>query len=243
MDKYTVDNEVSVVPDYHNGLDAKFKTFSDCYISTNLKEGKKWEPFLHEVFENYITKDSIVLEGGTHIGTHSVKLSKLCKFLYCFEALKPSFDLLEENLYINNCKNVMCFEKGLSDRVGKVRFRWERESNPGASALMGTDMNFFRPKLKDRPSTSYVKTIPIDNLNLPQLDFIKLDVEGYEKKVIIGAKKTIKRCRPIITLECYSPKGKTPTDSNVKNKFRVLFDMGYRFERLEHHTDLLFLPE
>ncbi len=46
-----------------------------------------------------------------------------------------------------------------------------------------------------------VQAITIDSLNLPRLDYLKLDVEGMEELVLEGAKKTIKRCRPIIQLE------------------------------------------
>ena len=45
----------------------------------------------------------------------------------------------------------------------------------------------------------------IDDLNLPILDLIHLDIEGYEKKALTGGIQTIKRCKPVIVLENYAP--------------------------------------
>ena len=58
---------------YHNNVSSKFYTYSPgkCCISDTLRGNNIWEPFLHEVFEKYITKDSIVIEGGCHIGAHT----------------------------------------------------------------------------------------------------------------------------------------------------------------------------
>lgn len=242
MDKFLIDYNVCHVKNYHDNKTARFKTYKDCFISEKLKNGEIWEEFLHKTFEKHITKDSVVLEGGTHIGTHTVKLSKLANLVYCFEPLEPSYKLLNENLILNGCDNVKSFNLGLSNRKTRTKFKWETDSNPGASALIGTDMTFVSSNDSDKPSKRVVNLISIDDLNLSKLDFIKLDVEGYEKRVIQGAVKTIKKCRPLITLECYSSDGKTPTDRHIMNKFRNLLNMGYRFERLEHHTDFLFLP-
>lgn len=47
-------------------------------------------------------------------------------------------------------------------------------------------------------------TIPmhkLDNLNLPKIDYIKIDCEGYENTILRGAKETILRDRPIMVVE------------------------------------------
>jgi hypothetical protein len=38
-------------------------------------------------------------------------------------------------------------------------------------------------------------------LDLPDVSFVKIDVEGYELPVLEGAEKTIRRCRPLILVE------------------------------------------
>ena len=79
------------------------------------------------------------------------------------------------------------------------------------------------------------ETVPLcmlDGFQLERVDFIKLDVEGFEAKVLEGAANTIERCRPIMYIE---------NDRAEKSAELIqrLFDMGYR---LWWHTPPLFSP-
>ena len=47
----------------------------------------------------------------------------------------------------------------------------------------------------------YINTMTIDSLNLERIDLMKIDVEGAEKEVLGGARKSLERCRPDIILE------------------------------------------
>ena len=76
----------------------------------------------------------------------------------------------------------------------------------------------------------------LDNLN-----FIKLDVEGYEINVIEGGINTIKKYKPIITLEVYENFYGKYSIEYTKTTFKILLDIGYTV----HHIagpDFLFLP-
>jgi FkbM family methyltransferase len=46
-----------------------------------------------------------------------------------------------------------------------------------------------------------VRAVSIDSLNLPWVDLIKLDVEGMEALALAGARQTIERCKPIVSVE------------------------------------------
>jgi hypothetical protein len=46
-----------------------------------------------------------------------------------------------------------------------------------------------------------VEAITIDSMNLPRLDFLKLDIEGFELNAIRGAKETIKKYKPYLWVE------------------------------------------
>jgi FkbM family methyltransferase len=228
------------VKNFHQNEDASFYVYKKCIISDAVRRNEIWETYMHNVFEKYITKDSVVIDGGCHIGTHSVKLSKLAKKVYCFEPLPPSNELLKKNLQLNNCDNVEVFDCGLSDTFETANFGWIQVNNPGASFLDKNPMG-LPDNSHNLDQNSEVNLITIDSLNLDQLDFIKLDVEGYEPKAINGGLNTIKKLKPIIIVECWANHSGGVDQAHTEKIFEVLFDIGYRMERVSH-CDWLFIP-
>ena len=49
--------------------------------------------------------------------------------------------------------------------------------------------------------TGDVQVVKLDNLNIDHVDYIKIDCEGYEYRVLQGAEQTVKRWRPIMVIE------------------------------------------
>jgi FkbM family methyltransferase len=241
MDKYEIEKDVVIVDNYHNNNAVKFYTYKNDYISNQLKRNILWEPNLHQIFDKYIHKDSIVVEGGCHIGTHSLKLSLLSNKLYCFEPMKQSYSLLKRNLSLNGCSNTFVYNNALSDVIGDSKFGWIYSNNLGASGLSNNPMGIPDNSLINEEDNYLIKTITIDSLNLPNLNFMKLDVEGYEGRVINGSINTIKKYKPIITLECWIDHFGTVDKEKTVKKFTNLIEIGYEIQHIGG-PDWLFLP-
>lgn len=229
--------EIVEIKNYHNEQSAFFKIYENCYICNILKQNLVWEPYLHEIFKKHINSQSVVLEAGTHIGTHSILLSQLCSKIFLFEPLKSSFLLLKENLNLNNCQNAVVYNMALGERQKSTEFSWITDNNVGASGL------------KDNPMGDYgsgtgvsVQVTTIDHLNLEKLDFVKLDAEGYEPLIIQGAMATIRRFKPIITLECWKDHNGHSDLNHTANLYQDLLSLGYNLRQIEH-SDYLFWPK
>jgi FkbM family methyltransferase len=232
-DIYSVDN-------YHNNKPFLFKVYDNCEISNKIKCGIIWEKHMHDIFEQYITENSIVLEAGCHIGTHTLKLASLCKHLHAFEPLPSSHELLEFNINKNNITNVTLYKDGLANIPGTTSFAWISPGNPGASGLANNPMG-IPPHIPILHDNIHVNLVAIDGLNLDKLDFIKLDTEGYEELVIYGGINTIIRCKPVITLECWSSHTGTVDYEFTKKTFKILLDIGYELKHI-NGPDFLFIP-
>jgi len=227
--------------DYSN-RQAFFTINPECYICQHyIQQNKIWEPYLHTTFEKYITPESIVVEGGGHVGVHTIKLGMLAKKVYVFEPLPQSNGILRQNVELNGLSNVEVFVEGLSDTISTTRYKWIPGNNPGGSGLdnnpLGTP-DWVTVTDKSVP----VNLVTIDSLNLEKLDFIKLDIEGYEENAIRGGMETIRRCKPVIVLECYNDnvnKNKPLTKQEVEEKYKALIDIGYIVEHLEHADYIL----
>jgi FkbM family methyltransferase len=166
----------------------------------------------------------------------------LSKKLYCFEPLRESNVLLRKNITRNNCTNTTVYNEALSDTEGISNFAWMPFYNLGGSGLEDNPMGIPGGDIRTNKDEKYeVKTINIDSLNLDKLDFIKLDVEGYEPKVINGGINTIKKFRPVITLECWSNHFGQTDLNHTKEQFKMLLDLNYSVEQVGI-SDWLFLP-
>lgn len=227
---HTIDDNILTHVNYHGKQSAKFKLYKDCIISACYRRGFRWEEHQHDIIDKFLDSNSVVIEAGSHIGTETVKLSKVCKHVYAFEPMPMSYDILCQNLELNDCNNVTIFKKGLSDKPGRTKVSCVYNDNPGATQLHGgEDASNFNEVIE-------IELVTIDDLCLDQLDYIKMDVESYEHLVIEGGINTIKKHRPIIILE-YWKHNKTP----IQDKFKMLIDLGYRYEHI-YLYDYLFFP-
>lgn len=169
----------------------------DCAVNKAVNRGRIWEPRIVKMYSKFLNKDSVVLDIGAHLGTHTIPLSHLCKEVYSFEPQKKIFTLLKKTITDNQITNVNLFNNVVSETDGDiVDFV---NSNTGKGSLWT-----FRPYLAG--DTSEEITMTIDNLNLPKVDFMKIDAEKTEWLVLRGAKSTIIEHKPIILLETFRSK-------------------------------------
>jgi FkbM family methyltransferase len=117
-------------------------------------------------------------------------------FHFGFEPL-PDF---YENLVVKYAKNlhIKIFDVALTEQTGEAYFNYV-VSNPAYSGLV--KRTYDRPSEVD--AQIKVKTDLLDNCigNEIKIDFIKIDVEGGEYQVLLGAKELIKKSKPVIIFE------------------------------------------
>ena len=132
------------------------------------------------------------IDGGAHIGTWSRIMSRSFKSVLAFEAASDTYDCLVWNMDNANCANVYPRYKALGDRPGRVRI-----------TLDGDEANQQRQNTGARHAApgDEVDVITIDSLELGDLDFLKLDIEGSEPAALRGARGTLLRCKPVVLFE------------------------------------------
>lgn len=131
-------------------------------------------------------------------------------------------------------RHVKYLNCAVSDHSGQAPFSMWRGSTHGAS------LDGLEGKGKDKggqPDAVEQVTVPmvsIDDIaereSLTRVDFIKIDVEGHEFKVLEGAKRVIERFRPALQLEAeFRLHGGPDSPDNPVTKLRNLLEpLGYR---------------
>jgi FkbM family methyltransferase len=136
-----------------------------------------------------------VIDVGANIGTHSIPLAKAVGpqgSVYAFEPQRLTFQMLCTNAQLNSVHNLHAFCNG----VGAQRSTGFTPES--AAALQGNIGNF---SLQSCSEGELVDIFTLDELNLPQIQLIKIDVEGMEKDVIEGGRGLIARDRPVLFVE------------------------------------------
>lgn len=142
-------------------------------------------------FRRYMPREGdVALDAGAHIGHVSLQLFSLVGVTGTVISIEPhprNFGMLE--YLFDDVDNVLVHPAALGAEVGE--------------AFLSESLGSCSHRIVDKLGTvtHRVDVITVDSLNLPKLDFLKVDVEGFEWQLIQGAHETIKAHRPHIVLE------------------------------------------
>lgn len=104
-----------------------------------------------------------------------------------------NFSRLLENISMNNLENVLCFSMACSSYDGHGKMKTTVQSNWHSLLEDGKNGGL-------QVEVRKVDTLTKD-LDLDRLDFMRMDVEGHEDRVIRGAHKTIEASSPDLFIE------------------------------------------
>jgi len=151
-----------------------------------------YEKQIVDLIKKYMPVGGTLVDVGANVGTMTLIGAKRGK-VYAFEPLPAIAERLEDNVALNGFgERVFIIRSAASDSEGEVRFKEQasNDSNRGTGSIRG-DGNLI------------VKTTTIDAVVPPteHVDVIKIDAEGHDARVLIGAQKTIERCKPVLIVE------------------------------------------
>jgi len=138
---------------------------------------------------------SSCLDIGAHIGYYSLLLSRWVGpngRVASFEPVPYTYSFLVRNLERNGASNVMPEQAAVGKHAGVVRMSAAKGERLGWSTVSDSG------ELEVRCTTIDSE---IERLNLKCVDFIKIDVEGFELQTLAGAEHCIRQMRPKIMFE------------------------------------------
>lgn len=212
--KYII-NKLSLINEIVELEDARFwvpNAPRDGVQNTLLSKCMFYEQEILEDLDKYLTQESVVLDIGANIGNHSVYWGKVTnvKKVFSFEPTDVIFKILEKNIEINNLtEKITIYNIGLGNKNTNGKIASFNIGNVGATGIK-----------EDISGDITIKKLDdIEEIKSERIDFVKIDVEGFEKNILDGAIETITKNRPIVFIESL------PWDNNldfVKNYFSEL---------------------
>ena len=159
----------------------------------------------------YLNKFKNTIDVGAATGMYASHFAEHSKNVICFEAVPPVYEQLEKIKQKHN--NIITHNVAVSNFEGVSGFYVDdkRLSNSGFQNLV------------DGPLIN-VDTVTIDSMKLNDVGFMKIDVEGVELDVLVGAADTILEYKPTCMVEIYAKFNKYP----VETTFEFFFVRNYR---------------
>jgi FkbM family methyltransferase len=179
--------------------------------------------------KKHIRSYRVCADVGAHVGLTSLRYAKDFDIVHSFEPLV--FDCLTYNT--RECSNVIPHEYALSDKETMVTM-YAATNNTGRGLVFDPEHEYHRRRMKHYEKGYYLshvkpsqhQAIPLDNLNLENVDFIKIDVEGYNRQVLSGMTNTLDNNDPVIQIE--------DCNDTKQSKFMEQFfsDRGYKLVKI-----------
>lgn len=145
-----------------------------------------------------VQPDWLVLDVGAHVGYFALLLAKLVGprgKVVAFEPCPENFRVLEENVSINNCQNIVLENRAVAAATGAMTLR----SNDNDQLTFTTSLAHGRPMID-------VETVSLDDYVSElheQINLVMMDVEGSEAAVLQGMRSLVRRDAPILLIELH----------------------------------------
>jgi len=151
---------------------------------------------------------NLAIDIGANIGLWSRELTNFFHKTICFEPNTNCIKFLKKNIII---EKAIIYNYALGSKNENKKLFTPTNSG-GSSFIDSTRIGFnsdgskIYGKWPQETKKQLVKVKKLDEFNFNEIDFIKIDVQGYEYEVLKGAKKTLEINSPIICLEEIDPK-------------------------------------
>jgi len=150
----------------------------------------------------FLPEEPVIVEAGAHVGLDTIDMAKTFPKakIFAFEPVPEVFEQLKKNT--SKYKNVTCVQLGLSDKEGISEIFVSSGASDGSSSLLKPKEHLkLHPEVKFDDSLK-IKTVTLDSWakkNKLKIDFLWLDLQGMEYKVLKKSEKTLSSVKAIFT--------------------------------------------
>jgi FkbM family methyltransferase len=150
-----------------------------------------------------IPEDAVLWDVGANIGLYAIYAAKArnCR-VYAFEPSVFNLELLARNIFLNKLQNkITIIPVALNDRLGPNLFKMTTTAWGGALSSFGQDFDQNGAPLKDifeYQTVGMSMSDAVALLNIPQPDYIKMDVDGIEHFILRGGSNVLAKVKGVI---------------------------------------------
>lgn len=233
QEKLAIKRDVSGIQLVSIGGLSMFVDPEDLDLGMPLIHGE-YEPHVTKVFKDHVQAGMGVLDIGANIGYFSMIAASLAGetgVVYAVEPNTNNVKFIELSKRENGFNNIKIINSAAGEDFDILSLN-SSYSN-GTTAHLSEDQQTLM-------KSTVVACMPLDNL-IPadrKIDFIKIDIEGFEYRALLGARRLLEKWRPVIVSE-FSPDFMPLTGGNDGPTYlRFLFDLGYTAAIIQKNGEL-----
>jgi FkbM family methyltransferase len=187
------------------------------------------------VLKPFIPEAGVVIDVGAHAGQFAKLFGRMAPKgrVFAFEPSPYALSILKPALGLNGLRNVTIVPEGLSDAPGAYELSTPIKKRGGMGfgiAHLGTDAEEGRAQVRHKVKVGTLDAF-VEGRGLERLDFLKMDIEGWETPALRGGLGAIGKFRPAMLVEIneghLARSGSKPADI-----WEMLTPLGYRARRL-----------
>ncbi|MHC4571440.1 MAG: FkbM family methyltransferase [Planctomycetota bacterium] len=189
-----------------------YKKFSDRHVGSLLKE--------------IISPGMTVIDVGANIGFYTAFMASIVGEkgkVYAFEPLPQNFNLLKKH---NNHDNITLVQAAVGDKTGEITLY--------ISDKLNVDHQTYETDEK-REKIDVLSYRLDDYLENKRIDFIKMDIQGFEYQALLGMKNILQSNPDIKVLMEFWPYGLIKAGSSVERLLTFLHELDFQTELLEQN--------
>jgi FkbM family methyltransferase len=213
-------------------------------ISDHIFRGGVWDQHILDLAQKVSSeRNGRALDVGGHLGSVTLGLATLFKEVVSFEPNDFNFKILKANVAINGLQNVRLFNSGVYSRETKLALGEQEKqeiaiSTNASGEFDGHSANNLGAYLFSEQENGVFEHAArtIDSYHFEDVSFIKIDVQGADGEVLMGALETIRRCRPVVVFE-WEELLSRHFSVTFEDVLKSLSDLGYVIDRLKVHNE------
>lgn len=206
----------------------------DCLIQRCLYYLSVFEVQETRWLKTQVRPDWVFFDVGANIGYYSMIVSAVSRGrarVYAFEPLASNFHLLVRNKNLNDFHRLTPVRLALSDQAGEADFFVPPLSCSGVGRIVDGpthDPNGYVDRVRTTTLDAFVARHDVQ-----RMDFLKIDVEGAELRVLRGGSESLRRFRPVIMIEIF-PQGLASLRTSARELLDAIHALGYVTFRIDH---------
>ena len=157
--------------------------------------GDTFEQPMCALFSRLIGRDDRCIDVGANLGFTSILFAQIAAAVTAFEPSPTTFEFLRANIRHSLLRNVELHNCGLGESDEDLELTFSAANRAGAfvSNRMHASSGHVVEKISIRNGDSVI--------GRKRVNFIKIDVEGFEKNVLIGLEGCLALNKPVVVLE------------------------------------------